>query len=511
MVKRTEITFVDLCDSLSSTETDSPEAFRQRLEHKLSEHGAIQNVRISSQEKTRSIANHDGTRDNFTLYTMSLEGLRIVCDRRGRLELFGWPFEVGEWSRFDLSPREPDFRVQYEFINNEFVPDRIPFSHCQINIPHACIANLIDNVFRDVDLYVGVRSSNSRLVLRNNEFDNRHTSIFGTRPNEDTGQNFNGWGLDGDKITQSKAANELDRLINKSFHSKLKSIREELDERSGKKELVCSPNDLLELLIERLGSAEVRVEDIQRRGDVTSEIEFRDNEFRRLNFGGLAIFVFSGSNKIEELNFSKVPDDMHWGPYQIVDMDGMFARVHKRLFIQLREQAAERRDSFQEAIFRREIIKCEAHLLRSETRLVPVGVSEKLAAAYVALVSVLGGRRAGHLAVWFKAFQDRAILFVGWLFSNHGVSWARPIVILVGVNAVLTFVMYSQFSSCTGYRGSTYIFVELFNPLSSLGQSSGVTEAERSSGVSFLNIVQKLIYGGAVYQVVRVFRRFSGK
>lgn len=202
-----------------------------------------------------------------------------------------------------------------------------------------------------------------------------------------------------------------------------------------------------------------------------------DNNFSKLHINEPIDYLFQGVNKIDNISSEDIPSIVYWGRHQILDPDGDYPHTHKELFIKLKTEAINKHDRFQELILNREIIKCEIKLLKEE-----------------------------H-SIWFFS-QDGFVLLIGWIFSDHGTSWFRPLGWLIGVNSIIAFFAYylTNFNS-----DFWHIFWELFNPLSNLNSNASEINDKYKSLFSFLNAFQKIFYIGMTYEIVKVFRRFIAK
>ena len=216
-------------------------------------------------------------------------------------------------------------------------------------------------------------------------------------------------------------------------------------------------------------------EDISSLSD-TQKIIITNNKFKTLDITDGISFFFSGENTIDYLLYKRIPSDIYWGLSQKLDIEGNFPNYHKKLFIKLKKRAIENNDRFQELTLNRELINIETALLKHETD--SLGI-----------------------------YQTRFVLWIGWLFSNHGTSWFRPLGCLMIANIIIAG--YYSHSGCpiTDYW---WAYWQLLHPLSNLLNDVSQCKSDKNI-LYFLIGSQKLFYAGMIYETIRVFRRFTAK
>ena len=198
--------------------------------------------------------------------------------------------------------------------------------------------------------------------------------------------------------------------------------------------------------------------------DISGELVLRDNAFDNLSVGGGGLIKIENGNEANEVSIGG--KKVYLSPHNNLTKDASMASEHRATFLALQEQAAKRNDLLQEQIMKREVIRCERQLLRGQMSL--------------------------------GALQDKLILWWGEFSSRHGVSWARPLGLLIALN----FVLAIPFSVlCGTLDDSLLVFFELFKPL--------YYPACESSGALLLITCQKIAFAGLVYEVIRAGRRFA--
>ena len=106
--------------------------------------------------------------------------------------------------------------------------------------------------------------------------------------------------------------------------------------------------------------------------------------------------------------------------------------------------------------------------------------------------------------------EDKFILFISWLFSNHGQSFVRPLAWLLGMHLLFFFIAiglnYNDFyftwphewASTWGLVGSYFY---LLNPVHKLPDVSG--------GMLILDFFMRLSSGFFIYHIIRASRKFA--
>lgn len=166
-----------------------------------------------------------------------------------------------------------------------------------------------------------------------------------------------------------------------------------------------------------------------------------------------------------------------WTPYQKIGSKKSFPDFNKNSFLLLKERAIRKGDKLQEAVLNREILKCESVLFNPDHE--------------------------------NALRQDRWIMLFGKLVSDHGVSLLRPFWWLAGINFIVALTLYLVDAGCE--KNLWYIFMEMFNPISSLSQAIELPENIKSGWITFANVIQKGVFALLIYELIRVGRRFTPK
>ncbi|UTW59301.1 hypothetical protein KFE96_03050 [Kordiimonas sp. SCSIO 12603] len=370
--------------------------------------------------------------------------------------------------------------IHIKFLNNNFTAndsDRNPYA--KITLGENAYVSFESNTFKGTDLYFGLSPLRSILVLRNNAFLNRHVTIGGWERTPTASHVAWGWVLQGSDIERYAAVKRFEEKLEERNDASFSALRQTLTAKLKEGE-DGNINDVLDFLLRYEEKPKVDAKDLVRKSNTLKAIvRLTDNQFTQLKpLSGIHYF-FRGVNKIEQLVADAPPEYFYWGQYQQLDAKGRFAHAHKQFFMQLKANAIERYDGFQELILKREIAKCESHLLKEEKS-------------------------------YLKSFQDRAVLFIGWFFSDYGASWIRPLTILFAVNIIIVLLVHSGYFFSKPHPHCWFVFWELFNPISSLAETIG-DAAKKSSLITVVNTFQKIIFAGAAYEIIKAFRRFSGK
>ena len=168
---------------------------------------------------------------------------------------------------------------------------------------------------------------------------------------------------------------------------------------------------------------------------------------------------------------------MYWGPYQTIvpyerDWEG-----HRTWLLELKAIAEKKEDTSQKDILNREIMKCDRELIRQES--------------------------------WLTSWQDRLTLWFNATFSNYGISWFRPFMLLIFVN-----FLYSLLAAYFSAKGlfdwdHLHTFLKCFNPLFVPEVKSGGVGEGISALLLGAGILQKFFFAVCVYEIIRAGRRFS--
>ena len=119
--------------------------------------------------------------------------------------------------------------------------------------------------------------------------------------------------------------------------------------------------------------------------------------------------------------------------------------------------------------------------------------------------------------------QDRFILWWSHLVSDGGISWIRPSAILLGGQCILAAFFIGWLGGCCDYAAWFQAAVESLNPLSSLPEilkslgdgnescKKSLSAWENSLTASIYNAVRRIFSLALIYEIVKVFLRFSNK
>jgi hypothetical protein len=114
--------------------------------------------------------------------------------------------------------------------------------------------------------------------------------------------------------------------------------------------------------------------------------------------------------------------------------------------------------------------------------------------------------------------------------SGFGTTWARPLLLMGMINLVIAWLSKAILSQpcgdqidilwsilgltenrpnlaawCNNQPSLLFLFVEMFNPLSSI---TGLLNSDKAVH-AILDVVQKLLYATLAYDIIKTFRRFS--
>ena len=325
----------------------------------------------------------------------------------------------------------------------------------QLSVDRGCYLELTDNIFDQVDLYVGATAfvgQHSEIFcnFKNNIFDNRHLTI-GTCGGESSIAANNEIILPSDMV---KKMRNIDQM--KDF---LKSQYPETENIELKPEYVeiLKTNDKIHLV-------------------------FNDNQINALNIDHFSVFL-QGANQIKKLPIHPREIDIYWNEKTIIDPEGEHVYHNRDFLIELKKKFKNKEDSLQERLIQREIIKCEAQILKKE----------------------------GLMSAW----QNRFIMFMSRVISNYGISWIRPLIWLCFLNFSLSALAYAYMN----YYGLEfkldslfYVLFESLNPTSNLGDTMFSKNIGKTyPTLSIINIFHKVFFGMAAYETIKIVRRFSIK
>ena len=438
---------------------------------------------ISVELQTEKIFLPELSVDYFTKYKITISKLKIMVNGMNGSYLYLNHLSIDEFYPIGSKRGNDKYSGGYYLVfkDNEFISkDKNVNAYLHVQSGIDGYLSFDNNIFDDVDLYCMTKYSTqgnvSILELKNNIFDNRHTTVIGNstfvhKPNHNYRWNYNGSKLDSKIINKLEHKDNLEECFNQDGFSKIaKELKEKI---SAEKDI--SLKDILEFLLANEDRIKINPHDtfIEKSNSI---IRISDNKIPVLKFGGDAWFDFRGCNHIDSISSWDSSLGVFWGAYQKIDPEGKHAHKNKEVFATLKQKATENNNVAQELILKREIIKCDYAFARQEK---------------------------------FKdSFQDRFIYRFSYLISNYGVSWLRPIIGLLIVNFLLCLILYFLYFFKPDSLESTdtliLIYFEMLNPTSHIGKNLWV----ESWFISLINIIQKAFYATVIYEVIKILRRF---
>lgn len=169
---------------------------------------------------------------------------------------------------------------------------------------------------------------------------------------------------------------------------------------------------------------------------------------------------------------------INFGQYQKISPPSVRWQSYKDVLIELRELAEKRKDGFQAGLLNREIIKCDHALIRQEK-------------------------------VRIASMQDRFTLFINEWLTDYGVSWMRPLVLLILLNLIFACIVSGVTVDDPIGESFIYFFAQTFNPISylfGLGESELATYKDL---IVTLHVIQKAVFALCLYEIIRVGRRHT--
>ena len=167
-----------------------------------------------------------------------------------------------------------------------------------------------------------------------------------------------------------------------------------------------------------------------------------------------------------------------FGPYQSVTPPIDRWQDYKDELMDLREIAEQRKDGFQAGLLNREIMKCDHALIRQEK-------------------------------VQIASIQDRLTLWINQWLTDYGVSWLRPLAVLVLMNIGFAFLVAEL--TFDDPQGITifYFLAQAFNPISNPFDYAGDSITSPQVVSITLHVVQKAIFALCLYEIIRAGRRHT--
>lgn len=425
------------------------------------------------ENKTPEVIKENGY-EYFVKYKIIITNLRISCINDN--------FSFNELPITESYPQNSKFvkdiyqgGIYIEFFNNEFVNDRKGYNS-YINFTLGVHSNIKfnHNIFSDVDLMIATPIDKTFVELINNKFLNRHLTISGAE-NCDNRKNYllNGWSLKKDVIAKLYGAKRIEGKINEDNYLKKRNDSLNKIENSD-----ISNKEILQHLIDLDEKIKVHHDDIEY-SSKNIIINIQDNLIKRIEISG-KYFFFKGKNIIEKLSSKTSPELIYYGPYNQLDSKGKNARFHKTLFISLKEHAIKSKDTSQELILNKELLKCERHILREE------------------------GKRSG---------RDRFILWFNEKSSDFGSNWILPIKWILLINFLFFLIFFSAnwklSLELSDILNSLGLYFELLIPTNSLAKI--LMTSEINKGWEALNIIKNIASSALIYQTISAFRKFKNK
>lgn len=109
---------------------------------------------------------------------------------------------------------------------------------------------------------------------------------------------------------------------------------------------------------------------------------------------------------------------------------------------------------------------------------------------------------------WKSNFQDWFILKTNKISNNHGISWLRPLLWLVG----LTFIFYTIINYISGsfhcYHIGQYLYFLL--PIHNINDvlCLNIADIKYNNWIYFWDITQRIVSAYLIFQFLRAFRKF---
>ena len=324
----------------------------------------------------------------------------------------------------------------------------------QLSVDRDCYLELIDNTFDRVDLYVAgsvCTWQNSEIFcnFKNNLFDNRHLTI-GCYGEE------NLMAVNSETTLPSDTVKKMRKMNQRKDFLKRKYPKTENIELKPEYLNILKTNDKLHLIL-------------------------NDNQINTLNIEHFSFFL-QGVNQIKKLPIHPREIDIYWNEKTIVDPEGEHTYHNRDFLIELKKKFKSKEDSLQERLIQRELIKCEAQILKKE----------------------------GLMSAW----QNRFIMFMSGFISNYGISWFRSLLLLFSLNLSLSLLahIYINYYHVEKLNSLFYVFFESLNPASNLRDTIFVTDSNNTyTSLSIINIFHKVFFGMAAYETIKIVRRFSIK
>ena len=167
-----------------------------------------------------------------------------------------------------------------------------------------------------------------------------------------------------------------------------------------------------------------------------------------------------------------------FGPYQSVTPPPNGWQEYKDVLMDLREIAEKRKDEFQAGLLNREIMKCDHALIRQEK-------------------------------VRFASIQDRLTLWVNEWLTDYGVSWLRPLGLLVLMNMGFAFLVAELTTEEPQVATVLYYLSQAFNPISNPFNYDGESVLPNEVLSISLHVAQKALFALFLYEIIRVGRRHT--
>ena len=173
----------------------------------------------------------------------------------------------------------------------------------------------------------------------------------------------------------------------------------------------------------------------------------------------------------------KLERKIYWGPHQKITPPDNKWQDYREFLLKLKREAESRQDDSQVNVLKREIMICDHKLIKPTS-----------------------------------PWQDRITLWFNATFSDYGISWVRPLLLLLLLN-----LAFALLAACLGgieiFSWETgYIYAKTFDPFSGLidlGSSEGIKPQYKHVLIASLGVLQKIFLAICTYEIIRAGRRFT--
>lgn len=358
-------------------------------------------------------------------------------------------------------------------------------------------------VFRGVDVSLSAQEEFNYVYFRDTKFDNRHVTIVGGSSHESrTGHRSNHYSISPDIIARKAAAKRLTRKINEdekgltewdvsglldsiSGENEARSVEEYLNGKIKTDDVTI--RDILLYLFNTDQRVEVGQNDVNYAKEKIAVISFNSCDIVDARVGGRKIY-FVGENRIEKLSNISNPEDVYFGPYNILDKKGLNVRHHRPMFVSRKEYATKTNDRTLELISDRELLRMERHIVREERK---------------SSISMLSPSLRDSFVLWFN---DKT--------NDFGMNWLFPVSLIFITNLAFTALLFFSL----GYKldlspenifNTVGMYMELLIPTNRVETVLG--NKDLNSGWEGLSIIKNILTSIFLYQAVVAFRKYGKK